>query len=192
MEDRNTDNSSKSGKNKKYLLIGIVVILIAIIGVASYFLYQNYRMQEMDKLMLESNTVFTPQLNAKITEANNIANSTSPDYNKVGTLLDEAILLQTKIISNVEKAYQYADGPYKELLALSLTRDRLDLNILNSWKSRIEYIKQGNSAQALQLLSQEQDLATESTKAHNEYVNFKSTHPDVKEHTVKYWNSTAV
>ncbi len=197
----NKDTTSKSikfssntkSRKTKYLLIGLIIVLIVGISIAGYFLYQKYRMDQVDALMLESNTVLQPQLSAKLIEANNLANSSSsPDYDKVGTLVDEAIGTQKKIISSSEQAYQYADGPYKELIALGLKKERLNLDAITSWRSRIEYLKQGQTAQALQLLQQEQNLATEITKANNEYLNFKSTHPDVKEHTIKFWNSTMV
>lgn len=184
-----TSNNTKSGKTK-YLLVGLIIVLVVGVSIAGYFLYQKNRMDQMDALALESNKVLIPQLNAKVTEANDLANSsTSPDYNKVGSLIDEAIDIQKKVISNEEQAYQYADGPYKELISLGLKKDRLRLDFIVSWRSRIEYLKQGQSAQALQLLQQEQNLATEITKADNEYLNFKSTHPEVKEHTIKFWNS---
>lgn len=35
-------------------------------------------------------------------------------------------------LSSTEKAYQYADDPYKELISLGLVRDRLFLDSLNT------------------------------------------------------------
>ena len=36
------------------------------------------------------------------------------------------------------------------------------------------------------------DINNEMNSAQTEYVTFKSTHLDVKENTIKYWNSTNV
>lgn len=179
-------------ERRKIYLIIIIAILVVLISVAGYFVNQNYRLQQMDKLMLDYDVNLTPKLNEKIDEANNMANLTSPDFYKIGSAVDEAILIQKQMISSVEKAYQYADGEYKELLTLLLVRDRLALDILNTWRSRIDYYKNGNTEQADQLLKKEQDLDTELTKANNEYVNYKSMNPAVKEHTIKFWNSTNV
>lgn len=117
-------------------------------------------------------------------------NSSSPDYNAGINVITETISLENQTILDDKQAYQYADGPYKDLINLSITKDRLNLNLLTSWRNRIYDIHQGNIAPVSQLLGEEQTLTTDWIIANDNYQNFLSTHLDVKEQAIKYWNST--
>ncbi len=178
----------KLEKRNKYLVI-IILVLVILVGLSTYFVYQNYMMYQMDKYMIQTN-VLAPQISAGTDEANNILNSSTPDYNAGINVITETISLENQTILDDEQAYQYANGPYKDLINLSITKDRLNLNLLTSWRNRIYDIQQGNIAPVSKLLGEEKTLTTDWIIANDNYQNFLSTHLDVKEHTIKYWNST--
>jgi hypothetical protein len=175
-------------KRNKYLII-VVIILIIAIGIAGFFAYQSYRMSQVDKLMVEAKNI-TNQIGVVSNETDDITNKTPINYDKIYANIDEMtdLVKQRKAVD--EKAYQYADGPYKELITIYLKQSELQINYLGLWKSRVQYLQQNNLYQVNEINKQEDNNLNELTKAINDAKTFKSTHPDVKEHMQKYWNYT--
>ena len=179
-------------KRNKYLVI-IIVILVVAIGIAGFFAYQSYRMSQMDKLMLQSNTITATQFQDKYSELNNTINSNGQNQipDKEINEMNDLIQIQNQSISIDEQAYQYADGPYKDLIAIAIKKDRLKLTWLDLWKQEAELVKNGDPNIG-DIEKSMTNALNEFNNAQNDYVTFKSTHLDVKEHTIKYWNSTNV
>ena len=172
--------------DKKKLII-LVIVLAA--SVAGYFAYGQYRMSQMDKYMLQANQI-ADEIDRLETEANKLAEENAPT-DEIIAKVDKIIEKQNKTIQLVEKAYQYADGPYKELLEICLKKDRLILTAYQLWRTRLDYIKEGDYIQAAYTRAQEEEMWNEIYKLDNDYQTFKSTHPEIKEHTIKYWKSPA-
>jgi hypothetical protein len=177
-------------KRNKYLIL-IIVILVIAVSVTGYFVYMNYTTSQMDEYMAQA-TYLSSQSGVDQDDANNILNASSQDYNKALSLINDSINLQNQTLSDDGQAYQYANGPYKDLINMSLTRDRYDYNLLTSWRDRIIIIQQNSTGSVTQLLGEEQTIETNSIEANDDYLNFLLIHPDVKEHVIKYWNSTNV
>ncbi len=112
-------------KRNKYLII-IVVILIVSIGITGFFAYQSYKMSQMDKLMLEYNTVNVPQYDTIYNETSKLANSSSPNYDKIISNTNEMSQINNQSLSTTEQAYEYANGPYKDLIAILIKEERLN------------------------------------------------------------------
>lgn len=172
----------------KFLIV-LVAILIVLVGIGGYYAYGSYRTTQMDSYMLQSN-VLIDQLSAKCDETNSIANTTPIDYDKLNKGIDDQIGLQKRIIAVESTAYQYADGPYKDLISIAIQKDNTYLDYLGLWKQRVAYIQQNNYYQASQTIQQEDSTLSEMNKLDNQYKTFKDTHLDIKEHCIKYWNST--
>ena len=169
-------------ENKKLLVI--VVILAVATGILGYYVYGQYRMSQMDKYCQQANKVAN-ELNRTVNEADSYAQNGNIEEAMIK--VDEAIEKQKEVISLGEKAYQYADGPYKEIIRLLIEKNQLILQILESWKARLEYIKEGDYASALELKAQEEDIYAEISKIEARKETIKSEHPEVKEHIEKTW-----
>ncbi len=174
--------------DKKKLVILVVVLAVAT-GVVGYFAYSQYRMSQMDKYMLQANQI-ADEIDRLEKEANKLAEENAPT-DEIIAKVDEIIEKENKAIQLVEKAYQYADGPYKELLEICLKKDRLTLTAYQLWRTRLDYIKEGDYIQAAYTRAQEEEMWNEIYKLDSDYQTFKSTHLEVKEHTIKYWKSPA-
>ncbi|MBC7088783.1 MAG: hypothetical protein H5T39_00060 [Methanobacteriales archaeon] len=174
----------KSIIEKKTLLKIAVIILVVAVAVAGYITYKNYRMAQMDKYVIQANQL-VDEFNRTREEANTYAEE--GDIDKAIIKVDKAIKELKEMISLAEKAYQYADGPYKEVIGLLIERDQLILQGLESWRSRLEYIKEGDYASAWELKDQEKDIITEIEKIEARKEAIKSKHPDVKQHIESKW-----
>lgn len=174
---------------EKKVLIIIVGILIVLVGIGGYYAYGTYRTTQMDAYMLQSK-VLANQFNSKYDETNKIANTTPTDYDTLNKDIDDLIDLNKRIIAVESTGYQYADGPYKDLISIIIQRDNSDLADLKLWKQRVGYIQQNNYYQASETTKQEDSTISEINKLDNDYKTFKDTHLDVKEHCIKYWNYT--
>ncbi len=146
-------------------------------------------MNEMDKNMVEFQVLAT-ELDNKFVETNQIANSSSPDYDKIYSNIDYMINRTGTAKSKMETAYQYADGPYKDILTYYLKKEDLITTNLKLWKQRVQYIEQGNLYQTSQIIKQEDDIMSEINKVSSDISTFLSTNPDVKAHMKKEWNWT--
>jgi uncharacterized membrane-anchored protein YhcB (DUF1043 family) len=175
-------------KRNKYLII-IIIILVIAIGIVSFFAYQNYRMSQMDKLMSQTPSIGI-SYTEKFNETNTLVNETPEDYNKVYSNMNEMINEINQVKSIQATAYQSADGSYKDLITLYLKQDDLYINMINLWSSRVQYIQQQNMFQTNQIIKEEDDNNNEITKNGNDISTFLVTHPDIKNHVVKYWNYT--
>jgi len=169
-------------ENKKLLVI--VVILVIATGILGYYVYGQYRMSQMDKYAQEAEKV-VEERDRIIDEANSYAER--DDIEEISVRVDEAIEKQKEVISFQEKAYQYADGPYKEIIKLLIEENQLYLQALELWKERLECIKKGDYASALELKAQEEDIYAEINKIDARKETIKSEHPEVKEHIEKTW-----
>lgn len=174
---------------RKYLLIILTVVLVVVVGIIGFYAYQNYKMTEMDKYIAHSNVLYK-QLNSSFYEIDSMANKTPVDYNNILNKIDETSNIQKQIISDFEQANIYADGPYKDLIAIGLKKNNLLLNYISYYRSYIEAAKRNDSNAMVQALKNMENTMIEIQKADNEYKTFKSTHLDIKEHGIKYWNST--
>ena len=178
-------------KRNKYLII-IIIILVITIGITGFFAYQSYRMSQMDKFMLQSNTITDTQFQDKYVELNNsFKNKQNQITDKEISEMDDLIQIGNQSLSLHEQAYQYADGPYKDLIAIAIKKDRLELTWVELWKQEAQLVKNGDPNIA-DIEKSMGNTLNEINNAQNDYVTFKSTHLDVKEHTIKYWNSTNV
>lgn len=175
-------------RRNKYLII-IIIILVITIGIVSFFAYQNYRMSQVDKLMSQTPTIAT-QYSEKYSETNTLANKTPTDYNTMHSNMNEMINEINQVKSIQATAYQSADGPYKDLITLYLKQDDLNINMINLWDSRVQYIQQRNMFQVNQVIKEEDDNNNEISKNGNDISTFLATHPDIKDHIAKYWNYT--
>jgi hypothetical protein len=175
-------------RRNKYIIL-LVVILIVALGIGGVFAYQSYKISQTDKLMLQHHDLAV-KANTLSNETNNIFNVTPIDYDKFFTNIDELINNEKEIKAVDESAYQSADGPYKELIALQLKEDTLFLDAFNLWKTKNVYLQKNELYQANQIIKQEENNNNERTKNNNEVSTFLSTHPDVKEYANKHWNYT--
>jgi len=162
----------------------LVVILAVVVVVTGYYTYGQYRMSQMDKYCQLANKIAYEESRLE-KEANEYAEK--DDIDNTAIKVDEAIEKQKEIISLGEKAYQYADGPYKEIIELLIEENQLYLKALESWRSRLELIKEGDYASAGELKAQEEEIFVEISKIDARKETIKSKHPEVKEHIEKYW-----
>lgn len=124
-------------------------------------------MSQMDKYMLQANQ-FANESDRLATEADELADEgAQPD--EIASKVDEANDKLNKAIQLVEKAYQYADGPYKELLEICLKKDRLMLKAYELWRTRLDYIKEGDYIQAAYIRAREEEMWNEIYKLDNDY-----------------------
>jgi hypothetical protein len=93
--------------------------------------------------MVEAKNI-TNQIGVVSNETDDITNKTPINYDKIYANIDEMtdLVKQRKAVD--EKAYQYADGPYKELITIYLKQSELQINYLGLWKSRVQYLQQNN------------------------------------------------
>ncbi len=176
-------------EKRNKILIVIIAVLVVAIGLTGTFAYQNYRTSEMDKKMVEYQVLAT-ELDEKYAETNQIANSSAPDYDKIYSNIDYMINRSETGRSKMENAYQYADGPYKDVIAYYLKKLDLTITNLGLWKQRVQYIQEGNYFLSSQTIKQEEDIISESNKVSSDISTFLSTHPDIREHMKKQWNWT--
>ena len=166
-------------EKKKKLLRAVLGILIVAIVTLGYVDYKAYKMSQMDKYMIQANKVADKE-DQLIDEANAYADEDNIDM--TAAKVDAAIEKEKEVISLGEKAYQYADGPYKEVIGLLLERDQLLLQGWELWRNRLECIKEGDYASAWGLYDQEKDISTEIDKIEARKEAIKSKNPEVKEH----------
>lgn len=170
-------------KRNKILII-IIAVLVVAIGITCTFIYQNYRMSQMDSYMKESNVLADE--NVKLNnDTQKLIDQDKDDEALVK--LDEAIKTCNQSIDSVQKGYEFADGPYKDLLAIAMKRDKVFLELLQSWKSRILLFKEGKYYDVNELKSQEQDRLNDMNRYNDEYESIKSKNPGMQEHIDKFW-----
>jgi ribosomal protein L40E len=193
-EPKKSEISSKNGKKSlkskfttKKVLIPIIVVLLVLIALGGYFVYQNYKMQQMDNNMVQYQSVMA-NVFTKYAETNQIANSTPPNYDQIYGNIDSMIADSKEAKTYAEAAYQYADGPYKELITQQLKFIDLYITDLELWKQRVQYIQQNNLYQVTEIKKQEDTVNSEETKLFNDISTFISTHPEIKQHVNQYWN----
>jgi len=167
--------------NKLKILVAILAVAVII---ADLYVYGQYKMAQMDNYMHQARQLLEESDKCS-QEANNYVSADNIDGAKIK--VDEAIELTKKAIELQERGYQYADGPYKEIIELLIEENQLYLKTLESWKERLECIKEGDYASALELKAQEEDIYAEINKIDARKETIKSKHPDVKEHIEKYW-----
>lgn len=177
----------KLENRNKYLIVGIVILFL-VIAVVGYFAYSQYRMSEMDKNMLKANQV-NAGYDQLLTDMETLSNQSK--YDEANAKMDILIGNVKEEKNLTEQAYANADGNYKELIQIQLRKINLKLDMVNDLKTLLNYQKQNDIANAMNMLKAILDKRTEFDKIQNEYDTYKSTHPEVKEHTIKYWNSTA-
>ena len=175
-------------KRNKYLII-IIVILVIVMGIAGFFAYQNYRMSQTDKLMLQHHTL-AANYNAKADTTNTIFNTTPIDYTTFYNNINDLVLLNNETTAVDESAYQSADGSYKLLIALQLQEDTLENNAVNLWRSKNVYLQKNDYYNANEIIKQEESNDNEITKNTNAISTFLATHPDVKAYVNQHWNYT--
>jgi|GEM_PF-823709 len=174
----------KSIIEKKTLLKIAVIILVVAVAVAGYITYKNYRMSQMDKYMIQA---------AKICDEGNRTVAEAFLYYERGDMdeaiikFDEAIKEGEEVISLQGKAYQYADGPYKEIIKLLIEENQLVLEGLELWRSIAMCVKEGDYDGAWDLKHQSDDIIAEINKIEARKEAIKSRHPDVKEHIESKW-----
>lgn len=188
----NDDKKSlKSKITNKKVLIPLVLVLLVLVAVGGYFLYQNYvnqtRMQEMDKNMVQYHSLMAP-VSAKYDQTNQLANSTSPNYDQIYSNIDSMIADSKQAKSYAETAYQYSDGPYKDYLNQWIKYTDLYISSLGLWKQRVQYIQQNNLYLVTETKKSEDTVSSEMTKLSNEMSTFTSTHPEVKQHANQNWD----
>lgn len=188
---KNDKESLKSKITNKKVLIPIVVFLLVLGAVGGYFLYQDYvnqnRMQEMDKNMVQYQSLMAP-VSGKYEQTNQLANSTSPNYDQIYNNIDSMIADSKQAKSYAETAYQYSDGPYKDYLNQWIKYTDLYITSLGLWKQRVQYIQQKNLYLVTETKKSEDTVNSEMTKLSNEMSTFTSTHPEVKQHAKQNWN----
>lgn len=109
------------------------------------------------------------------------------DYSTAIAKMDQAIKNAEEANVIEEKAYQYADGPYKEYISMLIKRNQLVLESWKMYRSGLECLEEGDYISAGMILAQEEEIALEVRKLDAALDAFKAEHPDVKEHIEKYW-----
>ena len=176
-------------ERKNNILIIIIVILAVLIIVSGTFVYQNYKTQQMDVNMLNFHVVMLG-VGSEYDQTNKIANTTPINYDQLYNNIDDMINKSNQAKSYGETAYQYADGPYKDAIAINLNLTNYYITGLELWKQRIQFIQQNNLAETANIKKQEDIVIGEMTKITNDFSTFEATNPNVKQHMQKYWNFT--
>lgn len=109
-------------------------------------------MSQMDKYMQQAIKIYK-EVNRILNEAASYVRNDKIEETKIKT--DEAIEKQKEIISLADKAYQYADGPYKEIIELFIQENHLRSQYLESLKEAAEYMKEGDYASVRKLEARE-------------------------------------
>ena len=162
----------------------LTVILAVAVVITGYYTYGQYRMSQMDKYVQQANKTFG-EANTLYYEAE--AYGEDGDYSAAVSKMDQAINKTEEAIMFLGKAHQYADGPYKEYISMSIKINQLVLEVWKMYRSRLEYLEEGDYARAGVILVQEEEVASEVRKLDATLDAFKEEHPDVKEHIEKYW-----
>lgn len=169
----------------KYLAIIIVVLIIAVAIVGNYA-YGSYQMTEMDKYMKKS-IILDDKGDNLANEANTLVNSSK--YDESIDKIDDALVNYEKAYNSTKKAYQNSNGAYKELLVLYMKKQKVNMEMMNSWQTRIENIQNGDLAGATELKGQENLRYNDLKKYDDDYESIKAQNPGMQEHIDKYWNN---
>ncbi len=184
----NIREHKKSKLSNKKVIIPILLILLVAIGVSGYFLYQNDRMQQMDKYMSDYNYQAS-QFKSKYDETLQIADSSPINYDAALISFTESVDIQKTKMENLEKAYQYSDGAYKDLIAIKIKAERLRLDAMGYSEQLLESAKSNDLTSVQAFSSKVNSLTDEMNKVESDYSTFLSTHPDVKQHVNQYWGT---
>lgn len=169
----------------KYLAIIIVVLIIAVAIVGNYA-YGSYQMTEMDKYMQKSITL-DDKGDDLANEANTLVNDSK--YDESIDKIDDAVLNYEKAYNLTKKAYENANEAYKDLLAPYMKKQKVSIDLMYSWKSRIKDIQNGNLAGATESKGQENLRYEDLQKYDDDYESIKAQNPGMQEHIDKYWNN---
>ena len=139
-KSQNGIKSSKNKLNQKKVLIPIVVVLLVLVALGGYFLYQNYvnqnRMQQMDANMVQYQAAMAKYW-SKSAETEVLTNSTPINYDQIYSNIDTMNANLKEAKSYAETAYQYADGPYKDYINQQIKLDDMLLSENSLWKQRV-------------------------------------------------------
>lgn len=167
----------------KFLII-IVAILIIVVGVGGYYAYGSYQTTQMDKYMKQANGYADTSDNLT-DEANSLADQNR--YDEALTKLDEAIWNYNQSVALTQKAYQNANGPYKDLLSVGMKKQKVYLEMLYSWESRLQYIINGDYVSAAELKKTEENRLNDLNKYDDDYESIKAQNPGMQEHIDNNW-----
>jgi ribosomal protein L40E/predicted negative regulator of RcsB-dependent stress response len=188
---KNSPNDDKKSLQSKFtnkkVLIPIVVVLLVLVALGGYSLYQNYRMQQMDANMVQYQAAMAKYW-SKSAETEVLTNSTPINYDQIYSNIDTMNANLKEAKSYGETAYQYADGPYKDFINQQIKVDDMLLSENSFWKQRVQYVQQNNFVQAGDTKKLEENVANQVTNLSNDMSTFLSTHPEVKQHANQYWN----
>jgi hypothetical protein len=169
----------------KYLAI-IIVLLIIAVGIVGSYAESSYKMNEMDKYMQKS-IILDDKGDNLANEANTLVNDSK--YDESMNKIDDAILNYDKAYNLTKKAYENANGAYKELLVAYMKKQKVNIDMMYSWQTRIKDIQNGNLAGATETKGQENLRYVDSQKYDDDYESIKAQNPGMQEHIDKYWNN---
>ncbi len=169
---------------EKKKLLAIIIILAAATGIIGYYAYGQYRMSQMDKYMAQASQL-APEYNATAKEM--VAYAAAGDYDMAIEKADKLGSLMDKILSLQGRAYEYADGPYKEVIGLLIEYNQLARENIELWKEELLCLKAGDYMGAQILEAEMDELTVEKGKIEARKEAIKSRHPEVKEHIENTW-----
>lgn len=169
-------------ENKFLAIIAIILGLVLIIG--ANYAYGEYKMSEMDKYMKQANEYIYKADNLS-DEANSLVKQN--DYDGTIAKIDDALWNYNQALNLTQKAYQSADGSYKEFLALSMKAQNVNIDMYSSWKTRVQYIQDNELYKASELKNQEDDRLNDFNRYVDELESIKAQNPEIQEHIDNNW-----
>lgn len=169
----------------KHLAIIVAVLLIAV-GISGYYAYGIYQTNEMDKYMTQA-FVYADKSASQYYEAEVLANQTK--YNETIDKIDSSIWNANQVYNLSQKAYQNAKGPYKDFLVVYMKRQKVWIELLDSWKSRIQYFQSGNLVKGAELKKQEENRLNDYNQYDDELSSIIAQNPGMEDYRNKNWNS---
>ncbi len=180
-----------SGSNKSKILIAIIIAAVVAVGIGGYYAYQNHRMSQMDDNMLQASQL-NSEANKQLEQLSSISSSNPTDYTSQMQILSSTINIEKQILNYHQEAYQYADGPYKDLISLAINADNLKLDSLDS-TNRILISAQSNDINSVNTYkSKLNGTINQLNGLQNDYNSLKSNDPNLEEHVKNNWDLPAI
>ena len=182
---KNTNNGiSKGIRSNKIVLGAIIVVLIVIAGIGANYAYGNYKTSQMDKYAKESN-VYADQTEMYINGTEKCANN----FDLPDALIDinQAQINLNQSINLTQQAYNYADGPYKDLFAVEIQKQQAYLDLLNMYLTGIQDYQSGDYTSFGDVEQQIKDQEIAISNYQTQYNLIKAQNPGMQEHIDKNW-----